>query len=64
VEPVERNDAALFRFDPEQRRIIGVLRHRENAARIRLEQHVRRQSDEHVIAARHAADVVDFTLGR
>src|SRR5437870_5079351 len=40
VEPVERYDAALLRLDPIERRILGAFRHRENAARIGLEQHL------------------------
>src|SRR5690349_14222561 len=36
----ERNDAAHFRLDPEQGRIVGALRHREDAAGIGAQQHL------------------------
>ena len=36
---VERNHAAHFRLDPEQRRIVGALGHREDAAGIGAQQH-------------------------
>src|SRR6185437_5098251 len=32
VERLQRNDAALFRLDPIKRRVVGVFRHREDAA--------------------------------
>ena len=38
VQAVERQDAATFRIDPEQLRIIGRLRHRKNAGCIGLQQ--------------------------
>ena len=39
---VERDDAALFRLDPEQGRIVGAFRHRKDAAGIGAQQHLRR----------------------
>ena len=45
VERVERNDAALLRLDPEQARVVGVLGHRKNAGRIRLQQDLGRDVD-------------------
>ena len=53
VEAVERNDAAIFRFDPIQRRVFGAFRHREDAAGIGLEQHFRRDLDDCGFAAGH-----------
>src|SRR4051794_25060215 len=50
---VERNDPALGWIDPEQRRIVRVLGHWKDAARVRLEQHLGRQSDQDVVAACH-----------
>jgi hypothetical protein len=38
----ERNQAAHFRLDPEQRRITGALGHREDAAGIGPQQHLGR----------------------
>jgi hypothetical protein len=42
AEAVERNHAAQFRLDPEQRRIVGALRHREDTAGIGAQQHLGR----------------------
>ena len=53
VEAVERDDAAPFRLDPIERRVVGALGHRKNAAGIGLEQHFRRDVDECGLAARH-----------
>ena len=39
AETVERNQAAHFRLDPEQRRVTGALGHREDAAGIGPQQH-------------------------
>src|SRR3954453_16750483 len=50
---VERNDPALGWIDPEQRRIVRVLGHWKDAARIRLEQHLGSQSDQDIVAACH-----------
>ncbi len=50
MEAVERNDAALFRLDPEQRRVVGILRHREDAARIGLEQNLGREFQNRAVA--------------
>ena len=38
-EAIERYDAAHFRLDPEQRRVIGAFGHREDAAGIGAQQH-------------------------
>ena len=46
VEALERNDAALVRLDPIERRVVGAFRHRKDAAGIGLEQHLRRDLDE------------------
>src|SRR5258708_24540546 len=54
VEPVERNDAALFRLEPVQRRVFGVLRHRKDAAGIGLEQHFGGEADDAIFAICHA----------
>ena len=53
VEAIERNDAAPFRFDPIERRIVGAFRHGKDAAGIGLEQHLRRDVDECGFAAGH-----------
>ena len=53
LEPIERNDAALFRLDPIERRIVGAFRHREDAACIGFEQHLRRDLDRAVFAVGH-----------
>ena len=45
VKVVERDDAALFRLDPVERGVVGILRHRKDAAGIGLEQHIRRDFD-------------------
>ena len=42
---VERDDAALLRLDPIERRVVGALRHREDAAGVGLEQDFRRDVD-------------------
>ena len=47
---VERDDAALFRLDPEQGRIVGAFRHREDAAGIGAQQHLRRDLGLHGVA--------------
>jgi hypothetical protein len=54
VEPIQRNDAAAFRFDPIKRRVFGALGHWENAAGIGLQQHLGRNIDECGLAAGHA----------
>ncbi len=53
VHLVEQQDAALLRLDPVERRIVGALGHREDAAGIGLEQHLRRDLDDDVVARRH-----------
>ena len=51
---VERDDAALFRLDPIERRVVRALRHRENAAGIGFQQHVRRDLEGcGAVAVRH-----------
>jgi hypothetical protein len=59
---IERNDAALLRLDPIERRIVGALRHRKDAAGIGLEQHLRRDLDECGFSAGHAR--FESKLGR
>ena len=53
MEPVERYQAAQVGFEPVERGIVGILRHRENAAGIGLEQHLGRDLDIGVLAAGH-----------
>jgi len=53
VEGVERDDAALFRLDPIDRGVVGAFGHREDAARIGLQQHLGRDVDDGGIAAGH-----------
>src|SRR5437588_317432 len=54
VEAVERNDAALLRLDPIERRVVRALRHGKDAAGIGLEQNLRRDFDESGFAVGHA----------
>ena len=53
VKAIERNDAAHLRLDPIERRILGALCHREDAAGIGLEQHFRRDLDNGAFAVGH-----------
>ena len=57
VKAVERDDAAHFRLDPIERRVIGALGHGKDAAGIGLEQHFRRDLDEGGFAIGHACFV-------
>ena len=53
MKAVERDDAALVRLDPVERRVLGAFRHGEDAAGIGLEQHLGRDLDEVVTATGH-----------
>ena len=53
-----RTLVALRRVDPEQRRVVRVLGHREDAARIGLEQDLGRQPDQDVAAACHGRNLL------
>src|SRR5690606_37231070 len=55
VKAVEWDDPALARFDPVEAWIVGILRHRKDAAGISLEQHVRGNLDLEVAVAGHGA---------
>ena len=57
VEGFQRDDAALLRLDPIERRVLGAFRHREDAAGIGLEQHLGRDLDESGFAAGHGSSV-------
>jgi hypothetical protein len=50
---VERDDAAKLRLDPEQGRIVGAFRHREDAAGIGAQQHGRGDFRRSGVARRH-----------
>ena len=54
VKPVERDDAAPFRLNPIEGRILGTFRHGKDAAGIGLQQHLGRDVDERGLAAGHA----------
>ena len=58
VKAIERDNAALLGLEPIERRILGALRHGEDAAGIGLEQDLRRDLDERGLAVGHA-----FTSG-
>src|SRR6516164_2821108 len=60
MHPVEGQDPALLWLDPVERRIIGALCHREDAAGIGLEEHLRRDLDNDVVARGHLP-VLDVT---
>ena len=62
VEAVERDDAAQVRLDPVERGVLGALRHREDAAGIGLEQHLRRDLDDGGFAVGHILDAAAPTL--
>jgi len=53
VKAIQWNNSAPFRFYPIERRVLGALRHREDAAGIGFEQHFRRDVDECGFTARH-----------
>src|SRR5262249_46728904 len=53
MKALERNDAAQFRFDPIERRIVGVLSHRKNPACVGFEQHFGRDLDMGGVATCH-----------
>src|SRR5581483_6745285 len=50
VKTLERNDAALLRLDPEQRRVIGAFRHRKDPAGVGPQQDLRRDLGADVVA--------------
>ena len=54
VHLVERKDAAVLWLDPVERRVLRALGHGEDAAGVRLEQHLRRDLDDDVVARSHA----------
>ena len=53
VHLVQQQDAALLRLDPVERGVLGAFRHREDAARVCLQQHLRRYLDDDVVPRRH-----------
>ena len=53
IEAVERDDSAQVGLDPVERGVLRALRHREDAAGIGLEQHLRRDLDEGGFAIGH-----------
>src|SRR5215831_5372202 len=57
MHPVQRQDPALLWLDPIERGIIGALCHREDAAGIGLEEHLRRDLDNDVVARGHFASL-------
>ena len=54
VHLIEREDAAVLRLDPVERRVVSALGHGEDAAGVGLEQHLRRNLDDDVVARSHA----------
>src|SRR5258708_4032801 len=64
MKAIERNDAAQLRFDPIERRIVGVLSHRKNPARIGLEQHFGRDLDMGRVAACHGSREIAMFAAR
>src|SRR4029078_9230007 len=59
---IEREDAAVLRLDPVKRRVLCALRHGKDAARIRLQQHLRRDLDDDVVARSHLVRRLGSTL--
>src|SRR4029077_8474659 len=55
MESVERNDSAHVRLDPIEGRIVRAFGHREDAAGISLQQHLRRDLNEGVFAVCHGS---------
>jgi hypothetical protein len=51
---IEQQDAALLRLDPVECRVVGAFSHGKDAARVGLEQHLRRDLDDDVVARGHA----------
>jgi len=49
----DSKDAAVLRLNPVEGRIVGTLRHGEDAASIGLKQHLRRDLDDNVVARSH-----------
>ena len=53
VEALERQDAPALGLDPIERRVLGALGHREDAAGIGLEQHLGRDLDLRALSVGH-----------
>src|SRR5215470_8890360 len=65
MKALERNDAAQLRLDPIERRIVGILGHRKNPARIGFEQDFGRNLDMGGVAACHnGLEIAMFTARR
>ena len=55
IDGIERKNAAVLRFDPIERGVIGAFGHGKDAARVGLQEDLRRDLDDDVVGRSHGA---------